>query len=254
MTAGNAPANEHVTGLDRERRRAVTSRVARPGVPGPLRHVVPRSTCRIGRPVRAAERQLIVDIHFVPADLVNHHHGPFRPAGVQFAFVGLGPPAVMLVVLIAHTAEWIWRKVPWHVQCLNIGNHLVALFLAGLALNARDARANVIDARGAAALVAADLIFLMGNHFLVGLVVKLARGQSFPESGISGLLAVILDFSVLSMGAITALVWRSNPVASILNVLPLYILYNSLRVPALEREVQDIRQGRRPAHFAAPGD
>ena len=49
-----------------------------------------------------------------------------------FAFVGLGPPAVMLVVLIAHTAEWIWRKVPWHVQCLNIGNHLVALFLAGL--------------------------------------------------------------------------------------------------------------------------
>src|SRR5512143_3937806 len=130
-----------------------------------------------------------------------------------FAFVGLGPPAVMLVVLIAHTAEWIWRKVPWHVQCLNIGNHLVALFLAGLALNAGDARANVIDARGAAALVAGDLIFLMGNHFLVGLVVKLARGQSFPESGISGLLAVILDCSVLSMGAITALVWRSNPVA-----------------------------------------
>lgn len=171
-----------------------------------------------------------------------------------FAFVMLGPAAVMFVIVAAHLVEWIWHKYPWYIQCFNIGNHLIALFVAGIAFRAVDEGANLIDVRGAAALAVADLIFVMGNHFLVGLVVKLARGQSFSESGVFGFLTVFLDFSVLSMGAITALVWRSNPLASVLNVLPLYILYNALRVPALERQVQDMRQGRRPLGAPAAGD
>jgi hypothetical protein len=86
-------------------------------------------------------------------------------------------------------------------------------------------------------MVAANLVFVFCNHFFVGLVVKLARGQSFAESGVFGFLTLILDFTVLSMGAVTALIWNSNPFAALLNILPLYLLYNALRVPALQRQV-----------------
>ena len=41
--------------------------------------------------------------------------------------------------------------------------------------------------------------------FLVGVVVRLARGQSFAESGIFGGLTLFLDFTLLAMGAVTAL-------------------------------------------------
>jgi hypothetical protein len=90
-------------------------------------------------------------------------------------------------------------------------------------------------------MVAASLVFVLVNHLLVGVVVKLARGQSFAESGVFGFLSLFLDFAVLSMGAVTALVWHYNPVASLLNVLPLYLLYNALRVPRLKRELQEIK-------------
>jgi uncharacterized membrane protein len=73
-------------------------------------------------------------------------------------------------------------------------------------------------------------------------VVKLARGQSFAESGVFEFLTLFLDFCILSMGAITAFVWRFNPLVSIMNGMPLYLLYNALRVPALQRQVQEMKQ------------
>ena len=170
-----------------------------------------------------------------------------------FALIAFGPVAAMFVVLISHLVEWAWHKYPWYIQGFNIGNHLVALGLAGLLFNMIDETAHLIDVSGAVALVAANLVFVLGNHFLVGVVVRLARGQSFAESGVFGFLTLFLDFCVLSMGAITALVWRSNPLVSILNILPLYLLYNSLRVPALQRQVQEMGHNR-AAVEAAPGD
>jgi hypothetical protein len=47
---------------------------------------------------------------------------------------------------------------------------------------------------------------------------------------------------MLSMGAATALIWFYNPFASALNILPLYLLYNALRVPALKRQLQEIQK------------
>jgi hypothetical protein len=41
---------------------------------------------------------------------------------------------------------------------------------------------------------------------------------------------------------VTALVWISNPLASLLNILPLYLLYRAIQVPALERRVQELER------------
>jgi len=159
-----------------------------------------------------------------------------------FAFIALGASAALFVVVISHLVEWIWHKYPWYIQSFNIGAHLSPLYLAGLVFQAISHGPKTLGLTTAIGLIAANLVFIFGNHFLVGLVVKLARGQSFTESGVFEFLTLFLDFCVLSMGAVTAFVWSSNPFASFLNILPLYLLYNALRVPALQRQLQNLRQ------------
>ena len=149
--------------------------------------------------------------------------------------------AAVFVIVISHLVEWIWHKYPWYIQSFNIGNHVIPVYLAGLVFETVSQGTQVLDLNGAIGMVAANLVFVFGNHFLVGVVVKLARGQSFAESGVFGFLTLFLDFTVLSMGAVTALIWFYNPFASVLNILPLYLLYNALRVPALKRQLQEMK-------------
>ena len=159
-----------------------------------------------------------------------------------FTFIALGPLPALFVVVISHLAEWIWHRYPWYIQSFNIGAHVIPVFLAGLVFETLNGGTHALDLNGAVAIVAANLVFVVGNHFLVGLVVKLARGQSFAESGVFGFFTLALDFILLSMGAATALIWQSNPFASLLNILPLYLLYNSIRVPALERQLEEMKE------------
>ena len=159
-----------------------------------------------------------------------------------FAFIAFGAMAALFVILIAHLVEWAWHKYPWYIQSFNIGAHLIPIFLAGLAWETISRGEQVLDLASALGLAVANFVFVIGNHSLVGLVVKLARGQSFAESGVLGFFTLFLDFAVLSMGTVTASIWAASPFTSVLNILPLYLLYNALRVPALERQVQKLKQ------------
>lgn len=159
-----------------------------------------------------------------------------------FAFIAYGPAAALFVVVISHLAEWVWHKYPWFIQSFNIGNHVISVFLAGWAFQSISQGKTALDQISAIGLVAANLVFVFVNHLLVGLVVKVARGQSFEESGVFGFLTLFLDFTLLSMGTVTALIWRSNPFASLLNILPLFLLYQALRVPALLRQLQELKK------------
>lgn len=159
-----------------------------------------------------------------------------------FAFLALGLQAALFVVVISHLVEWLWHKYPWFIQGFNIGAHVLPLFLAGLVFGMISRTTQSFDLVRALGLAAANLIFVFGNHFLVGLVVKLARGQSFAESGIFEFLTLFLDFTLLSMGSVTALIWQTSPFASLLNILPLYLLYHAIRVPALKRQLEELKK------------
>jgi len=159
-----------------------------------------------------------------------------------FAFIALGPVAAIFVIVIAHLAEWIWHKYPWFIQSFNIGNHVIAVFLAGLVFATSSRGTKVLDLRWTVGLVAANLVFVFGNHFLVGLVVKVARSQSFAESGVFELLTLSLDFTVLTLGTVTLLTWHYNPFLAALNIPLLYPLYKALQIPALMRRLQEMKQ------------
>ncbi len=157
-----------------------------------------------------------------------------------FTFIALGAPAALFVIVIAHLVEWVKHKYPWFIQSFNIAVYAIVVFLAGLIYNAIDPETAALNLAGAIAIVVAFVVFVLGNHFLVGFVIKLARGQSMAELGVLGTFTLFLDFTVLAMGAVTALIWFYNPYASILNVLPLVLLYKALQVPALERQVENL--------------
>ena len=159
-----------------------------------------------------------------------------------FAFIAYSPVTALFVVVISHLGEWIWHKYPWYIQSFNIGAHIIPVFLAGVVFELIGRGTQALELNGAIGMVVANLVIVVLNHFLVGMVVKLARDQSFAESGGFGFFTLFLDFTMISMGAVTALIWFYNPFASLLNILPLYLLYNALRVPALKRQLADIKK------------
>jgi hypothetical protein len=171
-----------------------------------------------------------------------------------FTFIALGPTSAILVVIVAHLVEWAWHRYPWYIQSFNIGAHIIPLFLAGLVFETVSGGTPVLDLVGALGMVAANLVFVLGNHFMVGMVIRLARGQSFEESGVFGFYTLLLDFTLLLMGTTTALLWFYNPFASLLNVLPLYLLYNSIRVPALQRQLEEMKAVSAPMQPETSGD
>ena len=154
------------------------------------------------------------------------------------AFLALSPAAALFIVVVSHLVEWAWHKYPWFIQSFNIANHVISVSLAGLAFSLLRLGGRPLDLSGALGMVFANLVFVFANHFMVGLVVKLARGQSFAESGVFEFVTLSLDLANLSLGTATALAWAFNPFAALLTALPLVLLYQALRLPALVRRVK----------------
>ncbi len=51
-------------------------------------------------------------------------------------------------------------------------------------------------------------------------------------------MTLMIDLSMIGMGGGTALLWGVNPYATLLSLLPLYLIYSTLKVPALQRQTE----------------
>ncbi len=153
-----------------------------------------------------------------------------------FALVLLGAPATMVVIVVAHLAEWVWHKYPWYIQTFNIANYIIAAQCAAWVLNIP----LLAPAPGALAAPLAILlalaVFTFVNHLLIGLVIWLARNETLVQSGVFARLTLMIDYSLLCLGAGAALLWQLNPLAVVVTVIPLYLISQTLRVPTLERQ------------------
>ena len=82
------------------------------------------------------------------------------------------------------------------------------------------------------------MVFTLINHFLVGMVLWFVRQESLAKSGVMKFFPLMLDFTFWAIGASAALIWRIEPIAVVLVLIPLYLLYSTLKVPALERKTE----------------
>jgi diguanylate cyclase (GGDEF)-like protein/putative nucleotidyltransferase with HDIG domain len=154
----------------------------------------------------------------------------------SFTFILYGPGAAILVIVLSNLAEWAWHKYPWYIQCFNISVYIVAISLTGLLSHWLNPEQTQLDFPGIVSALAAVALFTLINHLMVGIVVWLARGENFAQSGIFDSLPLVIDFTLLSMGICAAMLWTLSPFAVVLVLLPLYLIYSTLRLPALERQ------------------
>jgi len=154
------------------------------------------------------------------------------------AFLIWGAPSAMLVILVSHLVEWVKHRYPWYIQLFNIGSFAVVVSAAGLVYSWINGEQAPLGIAGFIAVVSAALAFTWLNHLVVGVVLKLARGQSFAESGIFERLTLMIDFTLFGMGTAAGFIWLVNPFAALLAAVPLYLVYITLRVPALQRQTQ----------------
>jgi len=153
-----------------------------------------------------------------------------------FALILLGPPETVLIIVVSNLADWIWHRYPWYIQSFNISCYIIGIYLSGLVYRLLNPEGNLSDLYGIISVLAAIAAFTLLNHVMVGIVIWLARGENFSRSGVLAFFPLMLDFTLMAMGAAAGLVWLVNPYAVVLVLLPLYLIYTTLKVPALERQ------------------
>ncbi len=156
--------------------------------------------------------------------------------GFTFAYLGL--PAVVFVILIAHLVEWAWHKYPWYIQLYNMAAYAIPISMAGLIYGWINPSLEMFNLLGTIGILSALFAFTVLNHLMIGLVIWLARGERFSTSGVFEVLTLMIDFTLMGMGVASALIWLINPSAAILNIIPLYLVYSVLKVPALQRQTE----------------
>lgn len=168
----------------------------------------------------------------------------------SFTFITMGLPSTIVVIVVSHIVEWAWNKYEWYVQIFNLTSYVLAVQISAIVYDLVNPSQVIFGWEFLIAVMAAMAVFTLANHLLIGIIVWLARGENFIQSGIFGFFSLMMDYTMLCMGAVTALLWIFNPYSVLLAVIPLYLLYSTLRVPALERQTEiDSKTGLYNARF-----
>ncbi|MFN2144206.1 MAG: GGDEF domain-containing protein [Anaerolineales bacterium] len=140
------------------------------------------------------------------------------------------------MIAISHLVEWPVGKWAWFIQSFNIGQYIFTAFAAGQLYQRLNPTGEFNIWQGSLAIIISLMFFVLLNALLVGTVILLTRGFGFKQSGVFNFLPLILDFTLLGMGAVATILWNVQPLLVVLLLASLYVIYSVLRVPALERE------------------
>ncbi len=166
----------------------------------------------------------------------SHYTFSFLIYGFTFALYGI--PEAMLVIAISNVAEWIWNRPAWYIQLFNTSSYIVVMQAAGIVYTLINPNQVPISWQSVLAIAASMATFNILNHAMVGIVVWLARGENFKKSGVMDFFPIMLDLTLLYFGASLSFVWAYNQFALALFAVPIYLIYSTLRVPALERQTE----------------
>ncbi len=185
-------------------------------------------------------------VHLLKAQGVGHEAWH---SNLVFYFAGvlLLPPALfVLSVIIPHLVEWAKERLVnssslqnWYIQPFNIATHIIAGSAAcWVYVTLSHDAAALLTGPGVLAVAAAAFVYLDINHVLVGQALILARGVSWRESGILNIENLVADLTLLTLGAVVAVLWQLNPWLIVLALSPLVLMQRALTVPKLKHEAQ----------------
>jgi diguanylate cyclase (GGDEF)-like protein len=172
----------------------------------------------------------------------------YHPSLVFF-FAGiliLQPAGFVLLVLIAHLAEWLKERLvsqeglrEWFLQPFNAGMHIIIGALARLLYLAINPNYEVIGTLYA--LVGAGVVacvYVALNHLMVGEAVVLTRGIPWRETGVLEIENLATDFMLAMFGYVSATLMTLNAWLILPAIAPLYLINRSLTVPELKHRAE----------------
>ncbi|MBI3158438.1 MAG: GGDEF domain-containing protein [Chloroflexi bacterium] len=168
----------------------------------------------------------------------EHSHFNISFLAYSFALFNLGVGAAGLIILVSHLVEWPFGKYKFKVQSFNIGQYVLSLGASAVVFALSGQQLPLVEPISFGlinVIILSLVVFVLANHVFVGTVIRLTSGESFKESGILSWFPLVLDFTFLTLGLIAAMLWIVNPFLSLLALVPVYLMYSTLRVPALER-------------------
>lgn len=168
----------------------------------------------------------------------NRSHYTFSFLIFGFAIVFLPPSLALIVIIVSNLAEWAWNRPPWFIQLFNISCYIISAEIAILVYQYFNTHGTFTSWEVIVAIALAMVSFTVVNHMLVGIILWLARGESFKQSGIFDLVPLSIDLIMLTLGASLVLIWNYNPYALLIFLAPLYPIYISLKIPSLERKTE----------------
>jgi len=170
------------------------------------------------------------------ATIRSHYSFSFLIYGFAFAYFGLSE--TLVVILISHLVEWVWKRPTWYIIIFNITCYFIVMSAACFVFKLIAPSASLLTSMGVLSIAISMAIFTLLNHFIVGIILWLARGENFKVSGIFDVFPLMMDLTFLTFGAMLNIAWTANPYAMILFLFPLYLIYMALRIPELERQTE----------------
>src|SRR5215210_386965 len=151
----------------------------------------------------------------------------------------LPPELLALMPIVMHLPEWLKVRYPWFMQTFNISNHTIALFAAwGSSRLVLERLPGPEEQVWAIAGVTAALSYILLNHTILAVMLRLARGMRWRETGLLSFQSLSNELVVSLLGFALVSFWRTNPWLIPVGIAPMLLIHRSLAVPALEEEAR----------------
>ncbi|HSC92360.1 MAG TPA: diguanylate cyclase [Gaiellaceae bacterium] len=153
----------------------------------------------------------------------------------------LPPELIVLIGIVQNIPEWLKERYSWFVQSFNICNftlNTLAAWGANQAILRSDGLIANDDGRIALGALAACVVFVATNHFLLGSMLRIGRGFTFRETQLFTAESLSTDLVLTMLGVALATFWETNPWLIPVALAPLLVLHRSLSVPQLQAEAR----------------
>ena len=166
----------------------------------------------------------------------RNHSLHAAPAFVVAGALVLPPLLVVVLVLALHAPLAVRDRYPWYIQAFNIANFTLSGLAAWLAVEALGQNGDLGFALSG--LVAAG-VFVVVNHVLLAVMLRLGRGHSFRETGLLSPTGLGIEYVIAALGVAVGAFATMNPWLVPVMLAPLALAHRSLSITSLLRETEE---------------
>ena len=159
------------------------------------------------------------------------------PAFIVAGALVLHPAMVLALVAALVVPQLVRERFPWYVHLFNVANYTLSALAASFAVEAVGAEGD--DLRFALAGLAATVAFVLVNHALLAVMLRLGRGHSFRTSGLFSPSSLAIELAIAGLGVALGAFAGFNPWLLPALLAPLLLAHRSFSTIALLRESEE---------------